>query len=73
MLDLVCSSFGVLDNPVPSVVTNDYIDRGIEYWVWIFTTQFGQRNRVDGMGHIFFALARNGIRSPVSTHQVRMT
>jgi hypothetical protein len=30
MLDAVRGSFGVLDNPVPSVVTNDYTDRGIE-------------------------------------------
>ncbi len=75
MLEAVHGSFGVLDDPAPSVVTNDYTDRGIEYWVRIFTTEFGQRDRVDGMARdrIFYALARNGIRIPVSTHQVRMT
>jgi small-conductance mechanosensitive channel/CRP-like cAMP-binding protein len=75
MLDAVRGSFGVLDSPAPSVVTNDYTDRGIEYWIRIFTTEFGQRDRVDGMARdrIFYALARNGIRIPVSTHQVRMT
>ena len=41
----------------------------------VFTTEFGQRDRVDGMARdrIFYALARNGIRIPVSTHLVRMT
>ncbi len=75
MLDAVRGSFGVLDSPTPSVVTNDYTDRGIEYWIRIFTTEFGQRDRVDGMARdrIFYALARNGIRIPVSTHQVRLT
>ena len=75
MLEVVRGSFGVLDSPAPSVVTNNYIERGIEYWVRIFTTEFGQRDRVDGMARdrIFYALARNGIRIPVSTHLVRMT
>ena len=75
MLKEVRGSFGVLDSPAPSVVTNNYIERGIEYWVRIFTTEFGQRDRVDGMAHdrIFYALARNGIRIPISTHLVRMT
>lgn len=75
MLDAVRGSFGVLDSPAPTVVTNDYTDRGIEYWVRFFTTEFGQRDRVDGMARdrIFYALARNDIRIPVSTHQVSLT
>ena len=74
MLDAVRGSCGVLDNPVPSVVTNDYTERGIEYWVRIL-----QPSLVIGIQLmawlviVFYALARNGIRSPVSTHQVRMT
>ena len=74
-LEAVRGSFGVLDSPAPSVVTNNYIERGIEYWVRIFTTEFGQRDRVDGMARdrISYALARNNIRIPVSTHLVRMT
>ena len=75
ILDALRGSFGVLDSPAPTVVTNDYTDRGIEYWVRLFTTEFGQRDRVDGMARdrIFYALARKGIRIPVSTHQVRLT
>jgi len=43
--------------------------------VRFFTTEFGQRDRVDGMARdrIFYALARHDIRIPVSTHQVRLT
>lgn len=75
MLGAVRGSFGVLDPPAPSVVTNDCTDRGIEYWIRIFITEFGQRDRVDGMARdrIFYALARNGIRIPVSAHHVRLT
>jgi len=75
MLDAVRGSFGVLDSPAPTVVTNNFTDRGIEYWVRFFTTEFGQRDRVDGMARdrIFYALARNDIRIPVSTHQVSLT
>ena len=75
MLEAVRGSFGVLDEPSPSVVTNAFTDRGIEYWVRVFTTEFGRRDRVDGMARdrIFYALARHGIRLPVATHQVRLT
>jgi CRP-like cAMP-binding protein len=75
MLEAVRGSFGVLDEPAPSVVTNAFTDRGIEYWVRVFTTEFGRRDRVDGMARdrIFYALARHGIRLPVATHQVRLT
>ena len=75
MLSAIRGSFGVLEDPPPSVVTNDFTDRGIEYWVRLFTTEFGRRDRVDGMARdrIFYALARHGIRMPVATHQVRLT
>ena len=75
MLEAIRGSFGVLDEPPPSVVTNAFNDRGIEYWVRLFTTEFGRRDRVDGMARdrIFYALARHGIRLPVATHQVRLT
>ncbi len=75
MLEAVRGSFGVLDEPAPSVVTNAFTDRGIEYWVRVFTTEFGRRDRVDGMARdrIFYALARHGIQLPVATHQVRLT
>jgi small-conductance mechanosensitive channel/CRP-like cAMP-binding protein len=75
MLEAIRGSFGVLEHPAPSVVTNDYKDRGVEYWVRLFTTDFDKRDRVDGMARdrIYYALARHGIQMPVATHQVRLT
>jgi small-conductance mechanosensitive channel/CRP-like cAMP-binding protein len=75
ILEAIRGSFGVLDHPAPSVVTNAFTDRGVEHWVRLFTTEFDKRDRVDGMARdrIWFALARNGIEMPVATHAVRLT
>lgn len=75
ILDAIRGSFGVLDHPAPSVVTNDFKDRGIEYWVRFFTKDFDKRDRVDGMARdrIWYAFSRNGIEMPVATHAVRLT
>lgn len=74
ILDAVRGSFGVLEQPAPSVVTNDFKDRGVEHWVRFFTTEFDKRDRVDGMvrDRIWYALAREGIEIPVATHAVRL-
>jgi small-conductance mechanosensitive channel len=73
ILEAIRGSFGVLDSPAPSVVTNAFTDRGVEHWVRLFTTEFDKRDRVDGMARdrIWFALARHGIEIPVATHAVR--
>ena len=75
ILDAIRGSFGVLDHPAPSVVTNAFTDRGVEHWVRLFTTAFDRRDRVDGMARdrIWYALARHGIDIPVATHAVRLT
>ncbi len=75
ILDAIRGSFGVLDHPTPSVVTNDFKDRGVEYWVRFFTKDFDKRDRVDGMARdrIWYAFARNGIEIPVATHSIRLT
>jgi hypothetical protein len=75
ILDAIRGSFGVLEHPNPSVVTNDFKDRGVEYWVRFFTKDFDKRDRVDGMARdrIWYALARHGIELPVATHAVRLT
>ncbi len=75
ILDAVRGSFGVLEHPAPSVVTNDFKERGVEYWVRLFTTDFDKRDRVDGMARdrIWYALARQGIEIPVATQQIRIT
>jgi CRP-like cAMP-binding protein len=65
----------VLEDPAPSVVTNDFKERGVEYWVRLFTSEFGKRDRVDGMARdrIWYAFARAGIEIPVATQQIRIT
>jgi small-conductance mechanosensitive channel/CRP-like cAMP-binding protein len=75
ILDAIKGSFGVLEHPAASVVTNDFKERGVEHWVRLFTTEFGKRDRVDGMARdrIWYALARHGIEIPVATHAVRLT
>jgi small-conductance mechanosensitive channel/CRP-like cAMP-binding protein len=75
ILDAVRGSFGVLEQPAPSVVTNDFKERGVEYWVRFFTTDFDKRDRVDGMARdrIWYAFARQGIEIPVATQQIRIT
>ena len=75
IVDAVRGSFGVLEHPAPSVVTNEFKERGIEYWVRLFTTEFDKRDRVDGMARdrIWYALARQGIEIPVATQQIRIT
>ena len=75
ILEALKGSFGVLERPPPSVVTNDFKERGVEHWVRLFTTEFDKRDRVDGMARdrIWYALARHGIEIPVATHAIRLT
>jgi len=44
ILDAVADAWGVLKNPPPSVVTNDFNERGVEYWIRVFTNEFGKRD-----------------------------
>ena len=75
ILDAIRGSFGVLEQPPASVVTNDFKERGVEYWVRLFTADFDKRDRVDGMARdrIWYALARQGIAIPVATQDIRLT
>ncbi|MFM7207013.1 MAG: cyclic nucleotide-binding domain-containing protein [Planctomycetaceae bacterium] len=75
ILEAIKGSFGVLEQPAPSVVTNAFTERGVEHWVRLFTTEFDKRDRVDGMARdrIWYALARHGVEIPVATHAVRLT
>lgn len=75
ILEAIRGSFGVLEHPAPSVVTNDFKERGVESWVRFFTTEFDKRDRVDGMARdrIWYALARHGIEIPVATQAIRLT
>jgi small-conductance mechanosensitive channel/CRP-like cAMP-binding protein len=75
ILDAIRGSFGVLEHPAASVVTNEFKERGVEYWVRFFTVDFDKRDRVDGMARdrIWYAFARQGIEIPVATQAIRLT
>jgi small-conductance mechanosensitive channel/CRP-like cAMP-binding protein len=72
ILESIADAWGVLEEPKPSVVTNAFNERGVEYWVRIFTKEFAFRDRVDGgvRDRIWYALHRNGIVIPPAVHRV---
>lgn len=59
-------SFGVLADPPPSIVTHQFNDAGIEYWVRFWTDQFHKWPRVDSgvRDRIWYAVARAGFALP---------
>lgn len=75
ILEAIPGSFGVLETPAPSVVTNSFTARGIEYWLRFFTTELDQRNAVDNSARtrVWYALDRRGIKIPVARHHVHVS
>jgi CRP-like cAMP-binding protein len=67
-------SWGVLDTPAPSVVTNAFTERGVEYWLRFFTIEFDKRDGVDGevRDRVWYGLNRAGIAMPIAVHDVRL-
>lgn len=61
--ETIKGSFGVLDDPAPSVVTSDFNDAGIQLWVRFWTNEFQKWGLVEGevRDRIWYALAREGI------------
>jgi small-conductance mechanosensitive channel len=74
VLKAIEGAWGVLDRPSASIVTNDFTERGIEYWVRVFTVEFSSRDRVDGgvRDRIWYGLHRNGIKIPVPGRAVQL-
>jgi small-conductance mechanosensitive channel/CRP-like cAMP-binding protein len=72
VLEAIAGSFGVLETPAPSIVTNTFNERGIEYWLRFFTLELDRRDGVDGgvRDRIWYALDRHGITMPVAVHDV---
>lgn len=66
VLDAISESWGVLKEPPPSVVTLEFNERGVQYWVRFFTVEYGKRDLVDSgvRDRIWYALQRNGIAIP---------
>lgn len=74
VLAAIRGSWGVLESPAPSVVTNAFTDRGVEFWLRFFTTEFDKRDGVDGevRDRIWYSLNRAGIAMPIASHDVRL-
>jgi small-conductance mechanosensitive channel/CRP-like cAMP-binding protein len=63
ILDALVGSFGIVESPAPSVVTNAFVEGNVEYWIRFFTDQFDKRDGVDGAARdrVWYALTRAGI------------
>jgi small-conductance mechanosensitive channel/CRP-like cAMP-binding protein len=74
ILDALKGSFGVLERPEPSVVTNAFVDGNVEYWVRFWTDKFDKRDGVDGAARdrIWYALSRVGVPIAQPNRWVRM-
>jgi small-conductance mechanosensitive channel/CRP-like cAMP-binding protein len=70
----IADAFGVLREPAPSVVTNAFDERGVQYWIRFFTDRFELRDGVDGgvRDCIWYALHRAGIAIPGVQQAVTM-
>lgn len=75
VLEAIRGSWGVLEEPAPSVVTYDFTERGVLYWTRVFTKEMDSRDKVDGgvRDRIWYALKRHGIEIPGPLRQVRLT
>ena len=74
LLDAIKDTPGVLKDPPPNVVTNSYLDSGIEYWVRIYVNQFARRDIIEGAvrDRIWYAFQRTGIAFPYPHRIVHM-
>jgi small-conductance mechanosensitive channel/CRP-like cAMP-binding protein len=70
--DAIRGSWGVLDEPPPSVVTIDFTDAGIQLWVRFWTDQFHKWGIVEGevRDRIWYALAREDIAISWPTREI---
>lgn len=65
---------GVLPDPAPSVVTKDFADSGIVYWIRFWTADFERRDVVDGAvrDRVYYALHRAGFTIPFPQRTVHL-
>lgn len=65
---------GVLDHPQASVVTYEFTERGVMYWVRYYIDDFEAREGIDGRvrDRIWYALTRAGIDIALPAHGVQI-
>jgi small-conductance mechanosensitive channel/CRP-like cAMP-binding protein len=74
VLAAVRGAAGVCETPIPSIVTNAFTERGIEYWLRFHTTEFDRRDGVDGgvRDRIWYALHRHGLGFSIQSVAVQI-
>jgi CRP-like cAMP-binding protein len=74
LLGALVDAPGVMADPKPSIVTNGFDDRGVQYRVRFFIADFGLRSTTEGAvrERIWYALSRHGIDVPAPGRAVRM-
>jgi hypothetical protein len=65
---------GILNDPPPSVLTHDYTERGVQYWVRFFISDFGRREWVTAevRDRMWYALRRARIDIPAPLRDVQL-
>jgi small-conductance mechanosensitive channel len=66
ILDALKGASLILSNPPPNVVTSDFKDSGIEYWVRIYIDDFSKRDiaEANARDRIWYAFARHHVTIP---------
>ncbi|MFO0550633.1 MAG: mechanosensitive ion channel [Polyangiaceae bacterium] len=74
ILEAASDTPGVLKEPTPTVVTNNFLDSGIEYWLRFFIEEFDRRDIIDGLvrDRIWYGLQRAGLAIPFPQRVVHM-
>jgi len=75
ILQAIADTPGVLKKPTPSVLTSNFADSGIDYWVRYYTDQFPKRDVVDSAvrDRIWYAFQRANIEIPFPQRVVHTT
>jgi small-conductance mechanosensitive channel/CRP-like cAMP-binding protein len=68
-------TWGVLERPIPSVVTEAFEERGVRYWIRYWTTDYEKRETTDGLvrERVWYALRRAGIEIAVPIADLELT
>ncbi len=72
--DALKSVDGVAPSPPPTIVTDDFSERGVRYWVRFFITNFEARHTVasDVRDRLWYALQRAELEQPIPRRDVRL-
>jgi small-conductance mechanosensitive channel/CRP-like cAMP-binding protein len=65
---------GVLTDPPPSLVTNNFTDAGVQFWLRYYITEMGRRDTIDGgvRDRVWYSLERNGIALSIPGRAIAM-